>query len=215
MPTPTIELHLPLYYTSPCWVDHAPVRSGYNTPLAYAADFDPAFRLEVRSGFQPPEAVPGWLTRGEGELLYQCATGLDVLEIGAASGRATVCLAQSARRVVAVDATDPDEAGEWLRRYGLTHRVAFRTGVGWRAEQDRFALGVVSGRDGAGLERDLKVIVGALAPSGLVAVQNYPDPDWPDVRHVVDGYAKRLGWKRIGQQDYVGVFRAGAGAYPS
>jgi hypothetical protein len=201
------ELALPLYYSAPSWVDHAPVRSGYGTPFAYAADFDPAYRLEVGDGFQPPEAVPGWLTRDEGKLLWEVATGRDVLEIGAGAGRATVCLAQSARRVAAVDPTDPPEAGEWVMRFGLADRVEFRSWAGLDGLAKGFGVGVVSARDAAGLTRDLDAALRLVAPGGLLAIQNYPDPAWPDVRKVVDEYAKRQGWKRVSQADYLGVFQ--------
>jgi hypothetical protein len=42
---------------------------------------------------------------------------------------------------------------------------------------------------------------------GLLAFHDYPDPGWPDVRRVVDDHARRLGWQRTAQADFLGVFR--------
>src|SRR5262249_54525889 len=41
------EFQLPLWYTTPCLVEHVPLKSAFGTPDAYAPDFDPDFRLEV------------------------------------------------------------------------------------------------------------------------------------------------------------------------
>ena len=201
------ELGVPLYYSSPCWVDHAPLRSGYNTPLAYAPDFDAEFALRIGPGFQPPEAIPGWLTRAEGELLWRYAAGRDVLEVGAGCGQRTVCLAQSARMVVASEATDPQEAAEWIARYGLTNRVLFRSLAESASLPDRFGLLALAARDAAGIRSDLEISLPLLETSGLIAVHHYPDPAWPDVRGVIDEESRKRSWKRIAQVDYLGIFR--------
>jgi hypothetical protein len=208
-------LRLTPYYTAPCWADHAPVRSAFGTVAAYAPDFDPEFRLEVGPGFEPPEAVPGVLTVAEGKRLWEVAAGRAVLELGTEAGRATVCLGQSARRVVTVDRADPGEAIEWCRRYGVADRVEFRHGdvaavcgeVG-----GRFGLVyVATERDADGLSRAIEAGLRGLDPGGLLAFQGYPDPEWPDVRRVVDEYAGRLGWVRVAQTGFLGVFRTGSG----
>ena len=46
-----------------------------------------------------------------------------------------------------------------------------------------------------------------LRPGGLLAFHDYPESGWPDVRRVVDEHARRLGWERIAQAGYLGVFR--------
>ena len=46
-----------------------------------------------------------------------------------------------------------------------------------------------------------------LAPGGLLAFHDYPDPGWPDVRGVVDEHAARLGWRRTAQAHFLGAFR--------
>jgi predicted O-methyltransferase YrrM len=61
--------------------------------------------------------------------------------------------------------------------------------------------------DARSVSRDIAATLPLLAPRGLVAFHDYPDPGWPDVRRVVDEHAGRLGWTRIAQADFLGVFR--------
>jgi hypothetical protein len=202
--------HLPLWYSAPSLVQHAPLRSAHNTPPAYAADFRDDFRLRAGAGFQPPEAVPGWLTVEEGRLLWQLAAGRSVLELGTAAGRATVCLAQQAKRLVTVDVQDQSEAREWTRRYGVAEKVAVRQGEVeqiCRDLRERFELVFVdTQQDAASVRRDIEVLLPLLAPGGRIAFHDYPDPSWPDVRRTVDEYAARCRWQRVAQADYLGVF---------
>ncbi len=37
--------------------------------------------------------------------------------------------------------------------------------------------------------------------------RGYPDPQWPNARRIVDDHARALGWRRIAQADFLGVFR--------
>jgi SAM-dependent methyltransferase len=205
------ELDLSLWYTVPCLVEHAPFRSAFETHDTYAPDFDSDFRLALGAGFQPPEDVPGWLTLGEGALLWRIAAGRDMLELGTASGRSTVCLARSARRVVSVDVADQSEAAEWVRRFGCANRVEFRRGDAadvCSALSGSFGLIFIDTlHDAASVTRDIASALPLLAPGGLLAFHDYPDLGWPDVRRVVDEHAHRLGWKRVEQADYLGVFR--------
>ena len=55
---------------------------------------------------------------------------------------------------------------------------------------------------------DLELALAALAPGGVLACHEYPDPDWPDVRRVVDEVATRAGLRRIRQSDYLGAITA-------
>jgi protein-L-isoaspartate O-methyltransferase len=202
---------LPLWYAAPCLVQHAPLRSVYKTPPAYAADFRDDFRFHIGPGFQPPEAIAGRLTVEEGRLLWELAAGRSVLELGTAAGRATVCLAQQAERVVTVDAPDQGEAREWTRRYGVSERVVFRTGeveAVCRGLTERFELVFVNGtEDAEGLRRTIEALLPLVAPGGQIAFHDYPDPSWPDVRRIVDEQATRHRWQRVAQADYVGVFQ--------
>lgn len=203
--------HLTLYYTAPCLFDHAPLRSSVGTLLTYAPDFDPEFRLTVAPGFEPPEAIAGGLAVDEGWRLWEAAAGRAVLELGTGAGRATVCMAQSARRVVSVDVADQAEAGEWAGRYGVADRVEFRRGDVAAVCRDlggRFRLVFVdTEHDAASITRDIEAALPLHEPGGLLAFHAYPDPGWPEVRRVVDAYAGRLRWKRVAQVGYLGIFQ--------
>lgn len=84
-------------------------------------------------GFVFPSDVQGWLTEKEGRKLSEIAVGRDVLEIGAYCGRSTICLAQTAMRVLSLDCWDgratpaPKQTLEkWkdnCERYGVADRV--------------------------------------------------------------------------------------------
>ncbi|HEU5116661.1 MAG TPA: class I SAM-dependent methyltransferase [Isosphaeraceae bacterium] len=205
------ERKLPLWYTSPCLLEHAPLQSAFGTPTAHAPDFDRDFRLEVQPGFQPPEEVPGWLAIEEGQRLWFHARDRRVLELGTAAGRSTVCLAQNARRVVSIDQEDPSEAREWCRRYQVDGGVEFLQG---RIEQivprleERFDMAFVDiGHDRESVARAIEASLRILEPGGLVAFQGYPDPCWPEVRQVVDDHANRLSWKRLDQTNFLAIFQ--------
>ncbi len=205
------ELQLPLWYTSPCLVEHMQLTSAFGTPVVRAPDFDADFCLEIQAGFQPPEEVPGWLTVEEGRLLWEHAAGLRVLELGTALGRSTLCLAQQARQVVTIDRDDQSEAHEWSRRYQLQDRIVFRQGeveeTASRLEGRFDMVFVDTHPDEASVRRDIEAALPLLGGSGLMAFHDYPDPGWPEVRRVVDAYAARFGWRRIAQVDFLGIFR--------
>jgi hypothetical protein len=205
------ELRLPLWYTYPCLVEHAPLTSAFATPAARAPDFDPDFCLEIQPGFQPPEEVPGWLTVDEGRLLWEQAASRRVLELGTGQGRATICLAQQARRVVTIDRLDQSEAKEWGRRYRIHERIAFRQGeverIAPRLEERFDLIFVDTDPDETSVRRAIEAALPLRAGDGLLAFHNYPDPGWPGVRRVVDEYVSRFGWRRIAQTDFLGIFR--------
>ncbi len=205
------ELQTPLWYSDPCLVDHAPRATAFGTPTAYAPDFDPDCVLSVEPGFQPPEAVPGWLAAEEALLVWQASAGRRVLELGTQSGRATVCAAQSAAGVVSVSRDDQSEAAEWVRRYGLADRVHFLRGDFAGAcgtLRGGFDLTLIDGEhDARSVAADIAATLPLLAPGGRLAFHDYPDPGWPDVRRTVDDHARRRGWRRIAQEGYLGVFQ--------
>lgn len=205
------EFNLPMWYSAPCLIEHAPLRTAFATPIARAPDFDADFHFQHRSGFQPPEAVPGWLTWKEGKLLWKMATQRHVLELATWPGRATVCLAQQAIHVTTVTPNEPSGSREWVRRFALSPRVDFHKGdvLGiCRALDRRFDMAFVDTlHDAQSVRRDIDALLPLLQPRALIAFHDYPDPGWPEVRPVVDDYARRLGWTRIAQADYLGVFQ--------
>ncbi|WP_162670007.1 class I SAM-dependent methyltransferase [Gemmata massiliana] len=209
----------PLWYASPCLVEHVPVISAFGTPPAYAPDFVPDFRFapEPSGTYRHPEGIPGWLSFAEGQTLWELARDKRVLELGRFRGRSTVALAQSAREVVSVDVLDPAHAAGWLERFGCPPNVTLL--------QSRFAeldprlnpfdLIFVDGeRDAANVHADVELALARLAPGGCLACHGYPDPDWPDVRRVVDEVASARGLWRARQSDYLAVFRVSDAARP-
>lgn len=203
-------------YHLPSIVEHRPGQSVFGSPYHYAIDFDGDWKNSggFGPGFVPHDPVAGWLTYGEGQLLYKVAEKRRVLELGTQGGRATVCLAQSARKVVTIDSKITDEAKEWFRRYGLSSKIIPIDAEGshpTEAVRDfacEFDLVLVdTEHDAASVRRDIDVAIKVLKPGGLIAFHDYPAYYWPEVRPVVDEYARKLGWKRTHQIDYMGVFR--------
>jgi predicted O-methyltransferase YrrM len=131
--------------------------------------------------------------------------------MGTACGRATVCLSQSASRVVSIDVQDQSTAAEWASRYSTSDRLEYgQADVGrhFASSNERFGLVFVdTEHDAASVRRDLELAIRLVEPGGLIAVHDYPDPSWPDVRLVVDEFAGRFDWNRTVQADYLAVFR--------
>ncbi|HEY1187494.1 MAG TPA: class I SAM-dependent methyltransferase [Gemmata sp.] len=205
----------PLWYSDPCLVEHTPIVSAFATPPVYAPDFDPDFRFPApgRATYQHPEGVPGWLSFAEGRALWELARDKRVLELGRHTGRSTVALAQAARELVSVDTRDPAPAGEWLVRFGLDgDRVALRRGRFSEVVTPPlgpFDLVFVDGEhDAPNVLADVELALSVLAPGGVLALHDYPDPSWPDVRRVADAVAAARGLVRFRQADYVAAFRA-------
>ncbi len=203
----------PLWYAAPCLVEHAPAGSAFGTPPAYAPDFDPdhLFDAPGPDAYRHPEGVPGWLSFAEGRALWELARGKRVLELGRFHGRSTVALAQSARLVVSVDTGDPAPAADWLARFGVGERVDLHRGTfaDIVPRLGQYDLVFVDGaHDAPNVRADLELALAALAPGGVLACHDYPDPDWPDVRRVVDEVAARVGLRRIRQSDYLAAFAA-------
>ncbi len=203
----------PLWYSAPCLVEHAPNGSAFATPPAYAPDFDPdaLFPAPPPGLYRHPEGVPGWLSYAEGRALWELARGKRVLELGRSHGRSTVALAQAAREVASVDVADPAPAAAWLERFGLGGNVALHRGTFAEVARDlgAFDLVFVDGEhDGPNVRTDVALALSVLAPGGVLACHDYPDPDWPDVRREVDAAVARAGLRRVRQADYLGAFAA-------
>ncbi|MGL4424090.1 MAG: hypothetical protein ACRCZF_25770 [Gemmataceae bacterium] len=205
------ELAIPLWYTLPCLVQHSPVRSAFNTPPAFAPDFDPEYRLAVSVGFHPPDGVPGLLSVTEGLSLYLLAVGKCVIEVGTGTGQAMVCLAQAAARLLSIDTMTLPQATQWAARFEVSDRVEFAGGgltTLLNLNEDPFDVAVVDARRfRAQLIAVISATILRLAASGRLAVVGYPDPEFPQVRTAIDGWASQNGWMRVDQVGFVGVFR--------
>lgn len=136
-----------------------------------------------------PGDVPGWLLESEGRALASLAAGKQVLEIGSYCGRSTICMAQTARGVYAVDTFDSRATGEVhetyqafvanLNRYGLSDRVAAHRGlaadvVPGLATVGGFDLAFIDGaHDYASVRQDADLARSVLKPDGLLAFHDY------------------------------------------
>lgn len=134
-----------------------------------------------------PAEVRGWLSELEGLALARLARGRTVLEIGCWEGRSTICLAQAAERVWAVDTFDGrgtptprdtfDAFTRNVERFGLGARVNVRVGTSAAMVpliEDRVGLAFVDGaHDYESVRADAALAVAKLAPDGLLAFHDY------------------------------------------
>lgn len=151
-----------------------------------------------------PHDVRGWLSREEGKKLAELAAGRLVLEIGSYEGRSTICLAQTARLVHAVDWHKGDSGAgfgwtlpkllENLRLYGLEDKVIVHSGpaveVGRVLCSRYFDLAFIDGaHDEASVTSDLEIAKRCVVSDGVIAMH-----DW-GVASVERAAEKVLGWK--------------------
>lgn len=139
-------------------------------------------------GFRFPAEIDGWLSYEEGRALADLARGKRVLEIGSYCGRSTVCLAQTACHVVALDPHDgrctprpKDTLAELkanLGRYGVGGRVGIVKGTsadmqttGSRAKFD--VIFIDGDHDLNSVRQDIALAADRLAPGGLIAFHDY------------------------------------------
>lgn len=159
-------------------------------------------RINV-SDFTFPEDVAGWLSHNEGRKLAELARGKRVLEIGSYQGRSTICLAQTAAKVVSVDWHQGDvDAGFGqteeafranLERYGVSDRVEVHVCRSDEFKADeRFALVFVDGaHDYKSVVADLCVAVRFLRPGGTIAMHDWDHPQVRQAYHEVLGKSWR------------------------
>lgn len=154
-------------------------------------------------GFRFPWDVDGWLRSEEGRELARLATGKRVLEIGSYLGLSTICLAQTAERVTAVDTFDgrgtsaPDNTFEGFSRnlsaYGLTEKVSSYTGtiqgLASRGQRSCYDLIFIDGdHSREAVESDIATCLPLLAHGGLIAFHDYQSPHDPGVTEAVDAF---------------------------
>lgn len=154
---------------------------------------------ERKDGFKFPHDVEGWLAFVEGEALFNLARGKRVLEIGSYCGKSTICLAQSAAEVVAVDPHDgrgtptpKDTLGEMsdnLARYGVGDKVTIHPETSdYIPDYEPFDLAFIDGaHDPESVQRDIVNALALLKPDGLLAFHDYrPHVGDQGVKQAVD-----------------------------
>lgn len=162
------------------------------------------------------ENVPGWFTRGEGRLLFNMATDAvmkseygNIVEVGSYCGRSTTalgCAVKNAQRgkVCAIDPCEGSVSGVSSAWSGSSQASIFKhnlailgldvvvtllqkksTEVPWASP---IALLFIDGlHDEANVAADLKHFFDHVEKGGYVAFHDYGNPDYPDVKKVVDG----------------------------
>jgi hypothetical protein len=159
-----------------------------------------------------PAEVDGWLTIVEGKALAQLALGKRVLEIGSYCGKSTICMAQTAKSIVAVDphdgrATDKPrgtlmEMMSNLSRYRVNNvTIQQATSRDWATSyaDEPFDLVFIDGaHDLESVQADIEIAERFLAPDGVIAFHDYReypgehDGSWnPGVTEAIKSYIGR------------------------
>ncbi len=155
---------------------------------------------EGKGDFLFPADVAGWLSEEEGQALAKLAADKDVLEIGSYCGRSTICLAQAAKSVCAVDPFDGrattaprDTLAEFvgnLVTYGVMPKVTTYKGQSDMVVPDirtTFDLAFIDGNHTQdAVRRDAEMARGKLNPGGLLAFHDYGRPGDEGVTAAVD-----------------------------
>jgi SAM-dependent methyltransferase len=168
-----------------------------------------------------PHFAAGWLSEEEGRELARLGEGKAVLEIGSYCGRSTICLAQKARNVAAVDTFNGDATAlpgrtrklfeENLARAGVADRVTVYEGTS--ADYLPFLppaydLVFIDGDHSyEAVAEDIRLARERLRPGGLLACHDYgrPDKDF-GVTQAVDELLA-AGGEELGRTDSLIVVR--------
>lgn len=151
--------------------------------------------------FRFPWDAKSFVTRDEGTLLAVLALGQTVLELGSQYGRSTICMAQTAKMVHAVDWHQGDEqAGKTdslhafcdnVNKYGCWEKVILHLGrfedVLPGFQDEYFDLIFIDGLHTAeAVARDIEMVRRLLKPDGTWAFHDYGRDRLPGVKTSVD-----------------------------
>jgi hypothetical protein len=156
----------------------------------FDADYVSASVLPKDKIVRFPEDVEGWLLEEEGIALANLARGKRVLEIGSYCGKSTICLAQTATQVCALDPFDgrstprPQETQaaffRSLDQYGVREKVFAVRGTlpevaeTWISNGEQFDLVFIDGaHDAVSVRADIEGSLPFLKPGGLLAFHDY------------------------------------------
>lgn len=147
-----------------------------------------------------PNDAAGWLTEEEGRELARLATGKNILEVGSYCGRSTICLAQTALAVHAVDTFDgratalPGETLETfkrnIRRAGVENKINVLQGLSSEMLPSLppvFDMAFIDGaHDYQSVLRDAEMASDLLRPGGVLVFHDYRSTHDPEVTLAVD-----------------------------
>lgn len=139
-----------------------------------------------------PEGVDGWLSRGEGATLADAARGKIVLEIGSYCGLSTICMAQTAAKVISVDTHDgrgtPDQRNTLLefmgnlKKHSVSNNVEVFVGTSTEFAKKEVGIGqkyefifIDGSHDPESVREDIRVALALLKDGGLIAFHDYKD----------------------------------------
>jgi predicted O-methyltransferase YrrM len=156
-------------------------------------------KLEWKPQHMPDgHVIPSSLTPDEIEALRRYAENVDVLEIGSAYGYSTINMAERARHVTAIDPHAGELLGSYetltanLARYGLGDKVTIVRDFSQNAlpalieRRRRFGLVFVDGNHDVQVQDDVSGAVLLAAGGGRVAVHDYDQYDFPEIKRVCD-----------------------------
>jgi SAM-dependent methyltransferase len=182
------ELGLKIGATRKVSLGHRGTMSFSNTQAWGTNDYDREYLKDsVLRADWFPEDISGWLTHDEGHELARLAAGNVCLEIGSYCGKSTVCLAKTAKSVLAVDPFDgrgtaaPADTfakfSDNLRRYDVAHKVGIRRGTSAEILPTlpaAFDLVFIDGaHDYQSVRADIEAALAVLKPGGLLAFHDY------------------------------------------
>lgn len=210
-----VQHELPAYHNAHPW-------GNWPTDLHWL-EYQQALRAgDGPPGWRFPADVDGWLSEREGRALADLARGKDVLEIGSYCGRSTICLAQTAARVCAVDPFDGRSTPtprktlpaflENLARYSVLAKVKVCEGasVEMVPHIDACDLAFIDGaHDQVSVLADAAVALGKLRPGGLLAFHDYQRPGDEGVTAAVNMLLQG-GAELVGIHDTLAVLRPAA-----
>jgi MMP 1-O-methyltransferase len=190
-----------IIHEQPHWHNHF-AWGQWATDMAYLQYTGRQNKAPLLDGFHFPFPmdVEGWLTPEEGSLLAKLAEGKRVLEIGSYCGRSTICLAQTAQSVFAVDPFDGRATSkpqptlsafmENLSRYGVLPKVTACQGASRDVlpqVDQQFDLAFIDGaHDRASVLEDAELAMPHLAPDGILAFHDYGRPGDEGVTEAVN-----------------------------
>ena len=156
--------------------------------------------------FKFPSSVQGWLSKTEGEWLSKVCGGKTVLEVGSFYGRSTICIAQTARRVVSVDThagdsnTGTANTFETFRKNLVQHKVHMKVDakvgdfqtVGPKLPRQAYDVIFIDAcHEYDAVKLDIATAEPLLKPGGIWAFHDYKAPYHPGVRRAVDEFLRR------------------------
>jgi predicted O-methyltransferase YrrM len=168
------------------------------------------------------KSIDGWLSEAEGEKLQELARGKVVLELGSYKGRSTVCMAEVAELVVAVDwHRGGEDIGfrdtlwefmEVLDGHGVRDKVipvvARHEDVGPVLARGGFDLAFIDGcHDRESVDRDSFNALLCIEYRGVIAWHDCGHVKYPDVKAYLEDaefycpsrLVDSLAWKEFGQ----------------